>query len=159
MLGRKTLQNCVLMSASMIADFSSSTTRPQIPESDAEISAARISSFCSAAISLTGNIVVLLAATVFRYKLNISSYVLTIVYTSSAAIVFSINHVLSCPMIHIHKHELLIINNGVIQNTVLGRTVLCIFAFFILYSAISSAVLLASKYFIICRYVSSFSKF
>ncbi|EYB83991.1 hypothetical protein Y032_0325g2555 [Ancylostoma ceylanicum] len=139
------------MSASEILDYSSSTTRPQVPESDGEINAARISSFCSAAISLTGNIVVLLVATVFRHKLNVSSYALTIVYTSCAAIVFSINHVLSCPMIHIHKHELLIINNGIMQNTVLGRTVLCIFAFFVLYSAITSAALLVSKYFIICR--------
>ncbi|KAL6737309.1 hypothetical protein Aduo_010964 [Ancylostoma duodenale] len=139
------------MSATEIADYSSSTTRPQVPESDAEIFAARISSFSSAAISLTGNIVVLLLATVFRCRLNISSYALTIVYTSCAAIVFSINHVLSCPMIHIHKHELLITNNGVMQNTALGRTVLCIFAFFVLYSAITSAALLVSKYFIICR--------
>ncbi|KAJ1369717.1 hypothetical protein KIN20_031257 [Parelaphostrongylus tenuis] len=123
----------------------------QVDDPAIEVFVAKINSYISATVSLIGNILVLCLVNVKRDRPKFSINSTSIIYVSISAIVFSVNCVLSCPMIHIHSKELLIINNGILKNVLLGRLSLCIFAFFVLSSAMFSATSLFLKYMAICR--------
>ncbi|KAK5983436.1 hypothetical protein GCK32_011756, partial [Trichostrongylus colubriformis] len=100
---------------------------------------------------MINNVLVLVIVILYSNRLRLSTHAVVITYVSTSAILYSVNYVLSCPAIHIHREELLIINNGLIQNTALGRTSLCVFAFFILFAELTSAAQLAVQYLTICR--------
>ncbi|CAJ0603791.1 unnamed protein product [Cylicocyclus nassatus] len=125
----------------------------QVPESDGEIRLAHINCFCTAALSIVMNMAVLFVARKPSDSLRLMSNAPMMTYTSCTAIAFSVTHALSCPMVHIHARELLIISNGILQHQDLGRVALCIFVFFVLYSALISAFLLGVKCLMLCRYV------